>query len=275
MLVGMSDTGRGSLIIDNRRWGIHPRARKALRFSGAFAQCAEASVRFSLAPASGGPLCENSRHLMEVPSFARWMDRFLSQLRISTRVHGHPIEKNALFVCNHISWLDTLVLSLQKPFYFVAKSEVGTWPMVGRISQRMKTLYIDRHRPFSVYRKLPILETLLRQGHSPLVFPEGTTTDMMQPLPFYPMMFEAAVRAQALVQPIALTYNGISGEWLRQAAYIEGDSVFDTLSRILDEPSVSAQLMYLPPISARGSDRRTLARKSHAAISEALLRLNG
>ena len=52
-------------------------------------------------------------------------------LRIRLRVVGEPVRGRAvLFVSNHVSWVDIVVIGSIEPVAFVAKSEVAKWPLV-------------------------------------------------------------------------------------------------------------------------------------------------
>ena len=57
-------------------------------------------------------------------------------LRIQIRIEGRP-EANGpvLFIANHISWIDIVVLSTVVPVSFVAKKEVNTWPFFGLLAR--------------------------------------------------------------------------------------------------------------------------------------------
>src|SRR5687767_15347845 len=51
-------------------------------------------------------------------------------LGVRIEVSGEPIYgKPCLYVANHMSWLDILVLSAVRPMCFIAKKEVAGWPL--------------------------------------------------------------------------------------------------------------------------------------------------
>src|SRR5579864_48789 len=68
-------------------------------------------------------------------------------LRIRIRVVGAPVRDRAvLFVSNHLSWADILVIGALGPVAFVAKSEVADWPLVGLAARLQRTVFVDRAR---------------------------------------------------------------------------------------------------------------------------------
>lgn len=123
-------------------------------------------------------------------------------------VHGRPPASvpPVVFVCNHASYLDVLVLMavLPAPVGFVAKAELGRSWLTGPPLRRLGTLFVerfDRRRGLIDYR---MIAGAARLGRSLLVFPEGTFGRRPGLLPFHMGAFAAAVAAGLPVVPIAL-----------------------------------------------------------------------
>jgi len=112
-----------------------------------------------------------------------------------------------LFVSNHSSYVDILVLGTFVPARFVAKQEVATWPVMGWLATKQGTLYIDRSRTAIVDGTDTLLE-YLDKGESLILFPEGTTSDGCRILPFGSSFFDVAMKKNITVQPITVTYAG-------------------------------------------------------------------
>jgi len=75
----------------------------------------------------------------------RWSRRMLAILRVDLVVLGDPPTHGPLLqVCNHISWLDILVLNAAQPSRFVSKADVRHWPVLGALITGAGTLYIER-----------------------------------------------------------------------------------------------------------------------------------
>src|ERR1700722_15146021 len=111
--------------------------------------------------------------------------RFLLRLfGMRVRVHGamaptQPI----LFVANHTSYLDILVLNALIPAAFVAKAEVAGWPLIGLLAKLQHTVFIER-RASRAGDQRDILARHLEKGQSLILFPEGTSSDGINVLPF-------------------------------------------------------------------------------------------
>jgi 1-acyl-sn-glycerol-3-phosphate acyltransferase len=115
-------------------------------------------------------------------------------------------EGPVLFASNHASYIDVLALLALVPrdFLFVAKAEVGSWPLVGTLVRRVGHLTIER---FDVSRSVADagkVARALEEGCSVLLFPEGTFTAAAGQRPFRLGTFKAAVETGVPVVPLAL-----------------------------------------------------------------------
>lgn len=196
--------------------------------------------------------------------------RFYNALNIQLIIKGNPTNEPSLWVCNHISWLDILLLAGNNTVDFIAKTEVGKWPLVGYIVRKAGTLLIDRDNKFQAYRSLPLLQERIQTGMPIVVFPEGTTTDGSSTLPFKPMFYQAAIRENILVQPISLQYFNANGEITDSVAFIDDDDFSSSLKRILKQPKIIAEIRFLPVMSANDYHRKHLAQLNRKTINQSL-----
>ena len=54
-------------------------------------------------------------------------------------------DQPALYVSNHVSYLDVFVLGSVLRGSFVAKSEVASWPVLGKLAKLQNTLFLERN----------------------------------------------------------------------------------------------------------------------------------
>ena len=111
------------------------RIRRAVAVGSAIILCI---IRFWLLHLRG-PLTLERRALW-VQQTARGM---LASLGIEYREEGKPPTRG-LVVCNHLSYLDILVLSAAMPCFFVAKIEIGGWPFFWKAARSGGTMFLDR-----------------------------------------------------------------------------------------------------------------------------------
>src|SRR3954467_5067992 len=122
-----------------------------------------------------------------------WAHRMLELLGIQLRLHGQPpLHGPLLLAANHVSWLDILVLHAARHCRFVSKSEVRHWPLIGTLATGAGTLYIERQSRRDALRGVPQMAGSLNAGDVLAVFPEGTTSDGIDLLPFHANLIQAA-----------------------------------------------------------------------------------
>jgi 1-acyl-sn-glycerol-3-phosphate acyltransferase len=147
------------------------------------------------------------RHPFKIPLFFHRV--LLRLLGIRVRVFGVPSEAApVLFVSNHASYLDILVLGSLLPAGFVAKAEVADWPLFGVLSKLQNSVFIERRSTRAVEQSSQ-LQNYLARGQNLILFPEGTSSDGLTALPFKSALFsivEDSARGKDItVQPVSVT----------------------------------------------------------------------
>ncbi|HRF44642.1 MAG TPA: lysophospholipid acyltransferase family protein [Candidatus Competibacteraceae bacterium] len=177
----------------------------------------------------------------------------------------------ALFVANHISWLDIFCIAAVCPTHFLAKQDVIAWPLFGWLCRRAGTAFIRRGEDNGAAAEHLVWR--LRQGERVLVFPEGTSTSGGTVRRFFPRLFQAAILARCPVQAIALRYprhDGIEGAHPR-VPFVGDDALLPHLWRLLGEPAMVAELHFGTVHAIPHPSRDILARLTHTEISAHIL----
>jgi len=190
-----------------------------------------------------------------------WAAGMLDVLGIGLQVRGEPPARGPLLmVCNHISWLDILVLHASRHCRFVSKADVRHWPLIGTMATAAGTLYIERESRRDAMRVVHRMAEALQAGDILAVFPEGTTTDGADLLPFHANLIQAAVAAKAPVLPVALQYiDTATGARSRVPCYIGDDTLVASVWRTLSGDAFTAVVRFGAPQHAAGRDRRAWA----------------
>ncbi|MGH8444574.1 MAG: lysophospholipid acyltransferase family protein [Solimonas sp.] len=197
-----------------------------------------------------------------------WHRRLFAILGIRVTVHGTPLAGAHLTVSNHVSWLDIPLMGSIEPLRFIAKSEIRNWPLAGWLATGAGSFYIRRGKGGA----RPLLDRLtvyLRNGGAIVLFPEGTTTDGKQVLPFHARMFAAAIEAPCPIQPVALRYHP-TADGRHIAPFIGNDDLLRHVLRVLREPRLDIDVTYCPPLNVDGYERAELAIHAQRAIERAL-----
>ena len=100
-----------------------------------------------------------------------------------------------LFVSNHVSWADILVIGSIAPVAFVAKREVASWPLVGITAKLQHTVFVDRARRHQTGDTVAEIVNRIGSGVSVVLFAEGTSSDGNRVLPFRSALLGAVRRS--------------------------------------------------------------------------------
>ncbi|MDD5298031.1 MAG: lysophospholipid acyltransferase family protein [Rhodocyclaceae bacterium] len=201
----------------------------------------------------------------------RWSRQLLSMLGVRLPGRESARQAGGMLVANHISWLDIFVINAVAPSAFVSKDEVKAWPVIGWLSTKADTIFIERGSRRAAHRTAEHLQECLLQGQRVAIFPEGTTSDGSQVLPFHSALIQPAVDAGCAIQPVVLRYRDRNGRPSQAPAYVGDTSLWQSVRAIVMASGLSAEPHFLPPVPAVGTDRRHLAATLHRHISHALV----
>ncbi len=148
-----------------------------------------------------------------------------------------------LLAANHISWLDIFVVDSIWPVSFVAKSDIKQWPLIGKLCDLAGTIFVERTRRHAVRQVLDDMGAKLTAGFCVGVFPEGTTGNQKEVLPFHANLLEAAVRTQTPIVPVALAYVREDGQDDPNALFVEPINFVDSVLTITGAPGMRVKLV--------------------------------
>jgi lyso-ornithine lipid O-acyltransferase len=194
--------------------------------------------------------------------------RLLRVLHLEVDTRG-PVPSTGLLACNHLSYLDIVVLGALTPAVFVAKREVERWPIFGWFAALGGTVFVDRERRTRTGRTVAEIRRVLESGQLLVLFPEGTSSDGKTVLPFKPSLLQAATSTASPVSAGALTYELEDGDVSEEVCYWKDMTFFPHLLNLLTKDSIFAHINLLP-VDTRTTCRKALALHLHSLV----LRLN-
>jgi 1-acyl-sn-glycerol-3-phosphate acyltransferase len=191
----------------------------------------------------------------------RWAARLLVVAGIGLHVDGAPRAKGpVLLVANHISWLDIVVMHAAGYCRFVSKADVQRWPLVGRLATAAGTLFIERSSRRDTLRVVHRMRDRLVAGDVVAIFPEGTTGDGRDLLPFHANLIQPAISANVPIQPLALRFaEGVHGETSFAPSFVGDETLLGSVWRTLGATTLTAHVYYGMPEMPAGRDRRSWA----------------
>ena len=197
-----------------------------------------------------------------------WSSGMLVCMGIRLIVKGQPAPVGPLLLAaNHISWLDITSLHAARHCRFVSKADVKHWPLIGRLASGAGTLFIERESRRDAMRVVHHMAESLREGDVLAIFPEGTTSDGVSLRPFHANLFQAAIAADAPVQPVAMQFiDQATGKRSLAPCYIDDDTLLGSLWRTLCTPGIAVVITFGVLQTAQGRSRRVWAADVRDAI---------
>jgi len=199
-----------------------------------------------------------------------WSLAMLRCISIQLIVKGNPaLNGPLLMVANHMSWLDITALHAARFCRFVSKADIKKWPFIGMLASGIGTLFIERESRRDAMRVVHHMTQSLRSGDVLGVFPEGTTSDGAGLLPFHANLIQAAIAADAPIQPVALQFiDTTTGQRSTAPCYVGDDTLAESVWRTLTTPNIAVMISFGEPQFADGRDRRAWALALQQAVSE-------
>jgi 1-acyl-sn-glycerol-3-phosphate acyltransferase len=198
-----------------------------------------------------------------------WSLQMLALLNVRLELRGVPPERGpVLLVANHISWLDILVMHAARYCRFVSKADVKRWPLIGTLATGGGTIYIERESRRDALRVVHAMTASLRQGEVVAVFPEGTTSDGVDLLPFHANLIQAAIAAGVPAQPVALSFLDAHTRAVSHSpSYVGDETLLGSVWRTLSGPPLLAVVHYGQAQLALGRSRRAWAAELRSAVA--------
>jgi len=171
-----------------------------------------------------------------------WLRAFGQIMGLQVHLKGNLPTEPGFVVGNHVSWIDIIVLGQYLPGYFVAKSDILAWPVIGYIAKQAGTVFIRRGDKKNILLTAEKMVALLQRRANIIAFPEGTTTSGNEVLDFHASLFQPALTASSQIYPVAIRYSGLSEQL---APFIGDDEFIPHLIRILALEKVDVELAFL------------------------------
>ncbi len=218
----------------------------------------------------------------------RWSNHLLSRYaRATLKILGLHVNvigrenlqhlKSALYVGNHLSYLDVLAISSEIPGCYVTSVEIRQTPVLGQICLMAGCMFVERRNKMNIRNEVSELRRGLNLGLNVVIFPEATSTNGEAVLRFRKPLFFAAIDGGAMVVPFCLNYRQVGGQPVtaenRDLVCWYGDMDFvPHLWNFAKAGSSRVDLNFMKPIRTTvDTDATTLAEQSHAEVVQAHL----
>ena len=137
---------------------------------------------------------------------AEWLHRScaraMRRMGVVVAVRGRFPERGAV-ISNHTGYLDIVTFAALGRCVFVSKAEIRDWPVLGWMTTMSGTVYVERGRGGSAARAAGQMREAAEAGLPVVFFPEGTTTNGRELLPFRSGVLSEALRSG---EPVTAAY---------------------------------------------------------------------
>lgn len=192
--------------------------------------------------------------------------RMLRALGTRVSVSG-SIPAEGLMVCNHLSYLDVVVIAAQAPLVFVSKSDVIRWPVIGLLLKSAGTILADRNRRSSAGETSAQIHRAMESGLPVVLFPEGTSSNGSSVLPFKPALLQIALDTSKPITPAAISYEARTGDMENDICYWGDHTFLPHLIRLAKIREFTAHLTIGDAPQLPGN-RKAAARSLHSEVSK-------
>lgn len=200
-----------------------------------------------------------------------WVWAVVKIIRLRINTVGEPPKAPFFLVSNHLGYLDAMVFSRVTPCVFVSAAEVQTWPLIGLLVRTSGAIFIDRDKPGDVHRVNHLVREALKAGRGVVVFPEGTSTNGADVLPFKSSLMQPALDACSQITFASLRYNTPNAEPPASEAvcFWDKEQKFEHhFFRLLSLSSIDATVVY-GIYELDDKDRKQVARELTNLVRQA------
>jgi 1-acyl-sn-glycerol-3-phosphate acyltransferase len=196
----------------------------------------------------------------------RWAIAFLKVVNVELTFRGVP-PKAGILACNHLSYVDVVVLHAIHHQVFLSKAEVRDWPIIGPLTRCGGTLFVRRERKADVADLQTDFMHVLNEGIPITIFPEGTSSDGSTVLPFRSSFLEPAAKANCPVTPAWIGYRLDEGSVADEVCYWRDMTFGPHFLKLLSKKKLYATVVFGEPI-ASGMNRKEMAAALHAEVTK-------
>lgn len=187
-------------------------------------------------------------------------------LEITIRGKARP---GALLLSNHVSWLDIPALAHAAGSAFIAHDGLTAIRPLKWLCDMNETVFVARHRRASVAKQIEQVRQAIDNGGTLTLFPEGTTSDGTDMLPFKSSLLSAVLPLPngVEIQPVLLAYEDVP-----DVAWVGDESGLDSFLRIIARlRPIALTVHFLDPLQgAELSDRKAMSAAAETRLRNAM-----
>ena len=204
-------------------------------------------------------------------------------LSVDVKLQGRVshIESGKLIVCNHVSYLDILVIASKIPTCFVTSNEMKETPGLGLLCKLGGCVFVERRSRDNIDKEIAEIRIAMEKGLCVMFFPEATSTSGVEVIPFKRSLFHAAITARTETIPLCINYLQLNGEPVtlvnKDKIFWYGDMSFGNhFLEVCSHDNIIVELVVLEELTleAVSGDSKVLRDRAHSLISQEYKKLS-
>jgi 1-acyl-sn-glycerol-3-phosphate acyltransferase len=218
-------------------------------------------------------------YVADLPRWYHGWACWILGMRIVVRGRPSPTHPT-LFVSNHSSYFDILVLGSLFPCSFIAKADMIGWPLVGQLAKLQRSVFVDR-KPANVAEHSDEIARRLKAGDSLVLFAEGTTSDGNRILPFKSSLLSVAEDAppemNLTIQPVSIIATKLDGMPLGRAlrplyAWYGDMPLAPHVWNAMKAGRLTIEVEFHEPFKVGAMNRKQITRRCEDAVERGVVR---
>jgi 1-acyl-sn-glycerol-3-phosphate acyltransferase len=249
------------------------------RLVGLIRTIAYITLTFSLMPIQRLGLALNLWYAPDLPRWYHGWSCWIFGMKIVVRGKPSPTHPT-LFVSNHSSYFDVLVLGSLFSCSFIAKADMIDWPLIGQLAKLQRSIFVDR-KPANVGEHSDEISRRLMAGDSLVLFAEGTTSDGNRILPFKSSLLSVAENAppelNLTIQPVSIVATRLDGMPLGRAlrsiyAWYGDMPLMPHAWAAIKAGRLTLEVEFHEPFKVGGMTRKQITRRCEDAVERGVVR---
>lgn len=185
-----------------------------------------------------------------------------------------PEDQNFLLVSNHMGFLDIFALSSISENLFITSQEMRETPGLGLLTELGGCIFVERRSRARTRNEMQTIAKHLLHGFRIVLYPEATSTNGEQVLPFKRTLMLSAIEAKVPIQPVVVNFKEINGDgfimkWRDHVCWYGDQTFLEAFVRVITLKSVTIEVEFLPQVlSTAEMDKAELALKIQKMIAD-------
>ena len=134
-------------------------------------------------------------------------------MNVKIELKGEASVTPALYICNHRTFFDPVILCRYLNAFVIAKAEIANYPIINKGAERTGVIWVKRESLTSRKNTKNALVENLQNGRNILVYPEGTTHNEKTVLPFKKGTFHEIAKINIPAVPTVVEYRDEKDMW--------------------------------------------------------------